>query len=212
MADVQYSENGKVAMFNGLRFIRDDSSGYYLNSTRRLRLHRAVYEFHYGTIPEGYDIHHIDFDKENNEVSNLQLLTSAEHMKIHGENLSDERKAIMRENLLANALPAAADWHKSDAGRDWHKVHYLQTRDRMKQKRQITCRCCQKEFQGYANSIFCSERCRGRWRRMTGITKTRRNCEICGKEFITSKYSGTRTCSASCANRLRWGKAHHKAS
>ena len=212
MADVQYSENGKVAIFNGLRFIRDDSSGYYLNSTRHLRLHRAVYEFHYGKIPIGYDIHHIDFEKGNNEISNLQLLTSEEHMRIHGDNLSDERKAFMRENLRTNALPAAVDWHKSDAGRDWHKVHYLQTRDRLMQKKQITCRCCQKEFLGYVNSIFCSERCRGRWRRMTGIDKIRRSCEICGKTFYTNKYSHARTCSASCANQLRWDKAHHKAS
>ena len=61
----------KEIWFNGIKFTKDDKTGYYLNSSIRKRLHRYVWELHYGEIPEGYHIHHIDFDKSNNDISNF---------------------------------------------------------------------------------------------------------------------------------------------
>lgn len=46
-------------------------------------IHRLVYEETYGIIPEGYVIHHIDENKLNNDISNLQMLTPSEHASIH---------------------------------------------------------------------------------------------------------------------------------
>lgn len=45
--------------------------------------HRIVWEEHYGKIPEGMQIHHIDGDKTNNNISNLQLVTTIEHKRLH---------------------------------------------------------------------------------------------------------------------------------
>lgn len=45
--------------------------------------HRLVWEKYYGKIPDGYQIHHIDFNKTNNDISNLQLVTPLEHKRIH---------------------------------------------------------------------------------------------------------------------------------
>ena len=46
-------------------------------------IHQAVWEHFNGEIPKGYIIHHIDGDKSNNEISNLQLMTQSEHKKLH---------------------------------------------------------------------------------------------------------------------------------
>ena len=46
-------------------------------------LHNYIYERSYGKIPDGYEIHHIDCNKLNNDLTNLQLLTPSEHTKIH---------------------------------------------------------------------------------------------------------------------------------
>lgn len=47
--------------------------------------YRRIWERYYGPIPndQPYDIHHIDGDYTNNDISNLQLLTLKEHYDIH---------------------------------------------------------------------------------------------------------------------------------
>jgi len=52
-----------------------------LHQTRgkRTLLHRDVWEFYKGPIPKGWDIHHIDLDRENNAIENLECLPKAEH-------------------------------------------------------------------------------------------------------------------------------------
>ena len=45
--------------------------------------YRRIYEEHYGKIPEGFEIHHIDGDRSNSDVSNLKCVTTQEHYDIH---------------------------------------------------------------------------------------------------------------------------------
>ena len=59
-----------------LRF-RKDKKG-------KLRMeHCLVWEEHYGKIPDGMQIHHIDHNKTNNDISNLKLVTPLEHKRLH---------------------------------------------------------------------------------------------------------------------------------
>jgi hypothetical protein len=60
------------------------TNGYYACCDgRRAYLHRDVWRHHYGNIPVGYDVHHLDEDKHNNRIENLALLTKSEHTKLH---------------------------------------------------------------------------------------------------------------------------------
>jgi hypothetical protein len=50
--------------------------------------YRKIYETHYGPIPKDkdgrrYDIHHIDGDYTNNDISNLKAVSVQEHYDIH---------------------------------------------------------------------------------------------------------------------------------
>jgi hypothetical protein len=45
-----------------------------------IRLHRWVWETFMGPIPEGLEINHIDHNKLNNSLSNLELVTHRENM------------------------------------------------------------------------------------------------------------------------------------
>lgn len=45
--------------------------------------HVLVWERYFGPVPKGYQIHHIDGNKQNNDIKNLQLVTSLEHKRIH---------------------------------------------------------------------------------------------------------------------------------
>jgi hypothetical protein len=42
-----------------------------------------VWERHHGTVPEGWQIHHIDGDHANNAIDNLTLLTNSDHQRLH---------------------------------------------------------------------------------------------------------------------------------
>lgn len=64
---------------------------------------------------------------------------------------------------------------------------------------------CGKKFEGTANGVnrFCSNKCKSKFRRDSGIDDEYRICKVCGKKFKTNKYSKAKTCSRSCANKLR---------
>jgi len=50
---------------------------------RIVEMHKFVYESVNGPVPEGYEIHHIDFNKYNNDISNLIALPREQHKKYH---------------------------------------------------------------------------------------------------------------------------------
>ena len=45
--------------------------------------HIIVWEKYFGKVPDGYQIHHIDGNKTNNDIKNIQLVTPLEHKRIH---------------------------------------------------------------------------------------------------------------------------------
>ena len=72
------------------------SNGYYSKTTdERMLMHRYVWEKEKGKIPDSYDIHHIDEDKANNKIDNLECLPKSEHTRLyspHNNQFSRGRK------------------------------------------------------------------------------------------------------------------------
>lgn len=61
------------------------TNGYYKCTVngKEVYLHRVIWKNNKGRIPKGYHIHHIDGNKLNNDITNLQLISSLEHFKLH---------------------------------------------------------------------------------------------------------------------------------
>jgi hypothetical protein len=53
-------------------------------------VHRIVWERENGRIPDGFQVHHKDGNKENNDIDNLELLSTLEHKRIHSGCYKDE--------------------------------------------------------------------------------------------------------------------------
>lgn len=188
---------------DGIKFTRDDATGYYLNSTLRKRMHRYVWEKHYGSIPDGYEIHHKDFNKSNNNIENLELIKKERHASIHGRK---NGLANVESGLLDKIRPLTKKWHKSDEGRRWHKKHYEKNKNKLYQEKEFVCDWCGKHYISTINghNRFCSNRCKTAWRRASGIDDEERECIICGKKYTVNKYSKTKTCSKSCASKYAY--------
>lgn len=195
----------KNQIFNNIEFT-PDTKGYYraINNFKCL-MHRYIWEYYNGKIPSGYEIHHIDFDRSNNDISNLQLVSRSEHRKIHADLLTDEQREWKRNNLNTKARPKAIEWHKSEAGRKWHSEQIKMQRELGQFKHKLICTNCGKTYVGEINgtNTFCSNTCKSAYRRKQGKDNVERVCTVCGNSFITNKYKKTQTCSRSCANRLK---------
>lgn len=195
----------KTIEYDGLIFVRDDKTGYYLNAKTHKRLHRYVWEKHNGEIPKGYEIHHMDKNKANNNISNLQMLSQSEHMKLHGSLQTDEEKQRKRDNLTHNVRPKASMWHGSEKGIEWHKKHYEEMKNRLHERKEFKCKQCGKSFISI-RSGFCCNACKSAYRRKMGYDNIIRECAYCGKPFETNKYTTIKYCSRTCTMKDRYRK------
>ena len=196
----------KHQYFDGQTFTRDEHTGYYLatKGKPRKRMHIYVWEYYHSEVPKGYEVHHRDGNKANNDISNLQLVKPQEHQEIHRKMLNEEEREWRRNNLAKTARPKASEWHKSEDGRAWHRQQYEKTKDKLHQTEEHVCVVCGKTFMGIRQAKYCSNACKSADRRKQGLNNEERVCEVCGKSFITDKYRKASTCSRQCRGILKW--------
>lgn len=208
---IQYFDDYDLACVDGYSFRRDKKTGYYLSSKpingRRVRLHVYMWEKENGKTPKGYHIHHADHDKRNNELSNLVLITSREHTKLHGAEMTEEHREKLRKTLVEKARPKASEWHKSEAGREWHKQHGKETWVDRKPNTYICTQCgtkfeTLKVYHEGANT-FCSNKCKAAFRRDSGVDDVDVVCAYCGRVFRANKYQKNKYCK-DCVNNRVW--------
>ena len=176
-------KNRKCASFNDMIFIKE-SSGYYKINTNwnkkiknSYRLHQAVYEFHKGKIPKGFLVHHKDGNKENNKISNLELLSSKEHFEKHRD---DERIKKWQKA----GIKKAAIWHKTSPNSS--EVHSKASIKGWKNIKPYKHKCiqCGKEFETKTKECkFCSSKCKNDYKLGYSLLEIK-NIEYVGKHNV----------------------------
>lgn len=89
------------------RFVYTTGKGRYkrVYSKHKNHLaHRYIWEQINGPIPKGHIIHHIDGDKFNNNISNLQCMTIEDHNKFHCTGRSAWNKNIPTPKSTKNKI------------------------------------------------------------------------------------------------------------
>ena len=210
--ELVYIENGDLAIYNRYRFRRDKSTGYYLSSRKigekRKRLHVYIWENEVGEIPEGLSIHHIDGNKSHNEISNFCLMKNSEHCSLHSRQYFENHPDKVLQNINEKVRPKAIEWHKSDAGRKWHKIHYLSTSEKMHRPRDYICGYCGKPYTSTTGfSKYCSNKCKSAARRASGVDDVLKTCKICGEGYYANRYQKTERCPLCRSKGCRSGRA-----
>ena len=151
--------------FNGRKYYKT-ATGYWRSTDREHKLlHVAVWEAANGKVLKGYDVHHVDGNRSNTALENLQCLTRAEHARLH--NLArvaaggrfttkitrDIPKACVQCGKKFLAVQRDAQFcSRSCAGR-WRRAH----------SKEITrvCAVCGKEFvtKPERRTRYCSKVC-----------------------------------------------------
>jgi hypothetical protein len=171
------------------------------------RLHRQVWIDHFGAIPAGCHVHHKDCDITNNDIKNLECMPSSKHCRSHD---STPALRARRAEILVSVRDKAAAWHRSAAGRRWHREHAAKVIARIR-KRKLFKRCkqCGRSYRVLFNKVkdaFCSRNCKAAARRKSRVDNESRVCLQCGKTFAVNRYSKTRCCGGPCAGRYRWAQ------
>jgi hypothetical protein len=132
--DYQISNFGRIKSFkrynrtnkNILNTIKN-SSGYLIidlskNGKRKIKfIHRLMYETFIGVIPEGYDVHHKDFTK-NNYLDNFKLIPKSEHHRLHKINY---HPSIKTKNKISEATKGEKNPNSKLSEKQVIQIHKL---------------------------------------------------------------------------------------
>lgn len=181
--------------YYGKKFYLDKKTGYWISSnTPHIRAHVYVWEYHNGPRPPKTHIHHIDKDKSNNNIENLQVVSTSDHIRLH---MTPERRAKSAKHM-DKIRHLTKKWHASPEGREWHKKNGIKGWLALKE-REKKCILCSKAFKTkLSRQIFCSNNCKSYHRRMSRVDDIEKICPVCNKTYIVNKYSLSKTCGRKC--------------
>ena len=146
-----------------------------------------------GEIPEGCDVHHIDRNQDNNDISNLQLLPKTEHNKLHAA-IKKKRKPEKKSTFTC--VVCGREYEAVSRGNNTYcsaKCKKIAERERAAETK--VCEICGKEFKTSDKARFCSKKCLGEYLKKQE-TKT---CPTCGKTFSALISQNQKYCSPECA-------------
>jgi hypothetical protein len=125
---------------------------------RAVYQHRLVWEQARGPIPKGYEIHHIDENRSNNDLSNLECLSHREHRNRHapkhrGRSTPSKKRYAATCSICGLPMVLKALRKKPPKCQRCHRRLADQNRKNLR-----VCAFCGATFQSRRGN-FCSQRC-----------------------------------------------------
>lgn len=223
MNDTNIVYEGNNAWFNGVKYCKISSNGYFSTAINNKThyLHRDVWTFYNGEIPPNHHIHHL-ISKNNNEIHELACVPSSWHKSHHmTERWSmtepEETTCIQCGKVFLSVCNARFCSEKCNkryvylneettlvckkCGKEFihhkHKTKDFCSRKCMLENYVSHCKQCFNEFLSVIpNQKFCSKQCREKFRhQQQTLAERTKTCPHCGKAFI-----GVRTDQVYCCN------------
>lgn len=214
----------KHQRFNDVTYHKD-KTGHYIKGSY---LHRVVFQYYYDEMPSPlvYDIHHVDWNPDNNQPSNLQKLTRSEHHAIHSvkhgkyvrtkqvclncgatfsaktpDNVYCSRDCYTEATKIAGKIcpVCGKTFIPTQPTTCCSKSCAAKLRLQNTDAEEKTCPICGTKFVPISKqTLYCSQEC---YKKAQQKVCT---CVICGKEFLNKSHANVSTCSPACAGKLRW--------
>jgi hypothetical protein len=191
----------------GRKFYQDKKTGYWIScdygkDNPRIRAHQWVWKNIHKIIPKGYHIHHINDDKSDNTIENLELIKGSRHLSLH---MQDPDRKESARNMADKYRHLTKEWHASEEGRHWHRIHAAKNNFGKWDPLDYKCEVCYKDFKSKKISRvrFCSNACKSKFRRDSKVDDEERKCSVCENTFKTNKYTKTLTCGRACHGKIK---------
>lgn len=165
----------KSIIFNEIEFRKPKNERYYKSHSKqgkmyREYLHREIWKFYNGEIPEDCHIHHADGDKENNSIENLECISKIKHLSEHSkENWRNKEYSKKQKKHLDEIRQKTIEWHRSKEGKKWHSIHGQLVWKNMEMVEKI-CQNYGKTYFTYKarekQSKFCNPSCKDKYRKI----------------------------------------------
>ena len=150
----------EIQIYNGKEYKLYPNERYFSRGTKRL--HRVVWESHNGLIPKGYDIHHIDSNTHNNDITNLMLFERKAHQSYTAKKKWEENPEEFKK-FHALGIEKAKEWHKSEEGSKWHSEQARNSYEK-REYRTLVCEVCSKEYMTKHTGVskYCHNNCKAK--------------------------------------------------
>ena len=151
-----------------IQFHKDNNTGYWVNTStgKNIRLHREKLRIELDLTQEQmkrYDVHHIDGNKDNNDIHNLQLINKVKHATIHAKKQVNEKIIKVCEYCGEEYQSSSNVAHKQRFCSNKCKARYRRANGLNNTIR--ICKNCGKEFicDNTSKKVFCTRRCAGKY-------------------------------------------------
>lgn len=163
----EVSNTGKIKSLKTNRLLtpQKNNCGYLyilltdINKKVKINLiHRLVFDSFIG-IDDGLEINHLDEDKENNRLDNLELITHEDNLKKYRENhpffikYMAQKSVLKRKDKMLEKLNVAFDVFNENSRRERNRNLLKKVNDRLRKKgiREISLRTLKRYKRLYYN-------------------------------------------------------------
>lgn len=189
-----------TVIFNGIKYYFNVNTGYYYDPFGK-RLHVAVWEVANGPVPKGWIVHHKDMKKTNNELSNLELMSSSVHGRLHTPPGTDRFTPRITKCIVCDKVFETKMMETKYCSHACNNKAYRRRNNLLKSRVEINCQECGQVFNSNwreGTAKFCSKRCYEKNRYRTIIQKKYEHiCLECGRPF-ESRFHSQKYCNERC--------------